>query len=107
MLSTRTSARRDQLVRLALSSKETLAIRTLDIASWQLADPVRCPLWVKSRHSARKKHVRFAPESRHSASCLKCPLRANSGHGPSIRPTVREQEEETTNRRYPPRLVLP
>ena len=40
----------------------------------------KCPLWVKSRHVQRKKHVRFTPESRHVQRNSACPLCANSGH---------------------------
>ena len=35
---------------------------------------IRCPLWVKSRHVQRKRHVRCTPESGHSELVLRCPL---------------------------------
>ena len=33
-----------------------------------------CPLWVKSGHLQRKRHVRFTPESRHVQCARPCPL---------------------------------
>ena len=36
--------------------------------------------WVKSRHSRRKSHVCFTPESGHVRRNEGCPLCANSGH---------------------------
>ena len=41
---------------------------------------VRCPLWVISRHSRRKKSCPPSPKSGHERCNQGCPLRANSGH---------------------------
>src|SRR5262245_66308814 len=38
-----------------------------------------CPLWVKSRHLRRKRHVCFSLEGGHVRCTSACPLWANSG----------------------------